>query len=242
MRQTFFLSIALLISACVFGQGNPTNKTLDLNVIGSLVANKATVHEVTDKFGQATEELVRPDHTLLQYKLDDNLYLLKFDKERKLYDFVFVNQSKKQPELSYSDIKQARNFATKAEIKSKLGQPTQVTANDKNEVWYYTVEENTAAQKTLIVRFDLSAPSVVKSYNYYADSDDAAAFSSEVINSFIKGATSSTDIENKLGKPSKIILDSESENWYYTSKNTTLIVYFDKQSRVNDFLYQRSSK
>lgn len=48
----------------------------------------------------------------------------------------------------------------------------------------------------------------------FADSDNTAIVSSEIINSFIKGSSSSADIETKLGKPSKIILNSETENWY----------------------------
>ena len=82
---------------------------------------------------------------------------------------------------------------------------------------------------------------MVKSYNYYANSDSAVAFSPDVINSLIKGSTRSSDIEKKLGEPSRIILDPNTEDWYYTSKNTTLIVYFDKQSVVNDYLYHRTS-
>lgn len=226
----------------VLGQNNSTNKTVDLTIVGSLVANKATVREVTDKFGQATEELARPESTLLQYKSNDNVYLFTFNENRKLYDFIFDNQSKNLPDrLTYSDIKQARTSKTKAEIQKKLGQPTKIIIHDQNETWYYSAGDEAAPQKTLIIGYDLTSPTIVKSYNYYANFDSVAPFSSEVINSFIKGSTSSADIERKLGKPSKIIMSNESENWFYTSKKSTLIVYFDKQSKINDFLFQRSS-
>ncbi len=186
MRQ-IFLSFLVLTSTYVPGQNNPSNKNVDLNIVGNLVADKATVNEVMAKFGQATEELVTPEQSLLQYKSGDNLYLFKFDKERKLNDFLFVNQSKNLADhLSYSDVKQARNFKTKTELSKKLGHPTQITVNDTTEVWHYTFNKKTEAQKTLIVRFNLSSPSVVKSYKYFADFNNTAEVPSQLISSFIR--------------------------------------------------------
>jgi outer membrane protein assembly factor BamE (lipoprotein component of BamABCDE complex) len=240
--KKIILSLLSFASVYAFGQNNSTTKTVDLNAVGNLVANKATVLQVIDKFGEATQELVRPENALLDYKINGNEYLFKFDETKKLNNFIFDNQSKNSTaNLSYADIKQARDFKTKAEIQNKLGQPNHIIINDENETWYYTVGEETSPQKTLIIRFELTAPTIVKSYNYYADFDNSKSFSSDAINSFIKGSTSSADVENKLGKPSKIILSNEKEDWYYMSKNSTLIVYFDKQSKVNDFLYSRGS-
>jgi outer membrane protein assembly factor BamE (lipoprotein component of BamABCDE complex) len=239
--KKIILSLLSFASLYAFGQNKSTAKTVDLNTVGSLVANKATVQEVTDKFGEATQELVRPESALLEYQLNGSVYLFKFDEKKKLYDFIFDNQGQILTDLSYADIKQARNSKTKSEIQNRFAQPSHIIINDENETWYYTVGEETSSQKTLIICFELASPTIVKSYNYYADFDNSKAFSSDVINSFIKGSSSSADIENKLGKPSKIILNSEREDWYYTSKSSTLIVYFDKQSKLNDFLYSRDS-
>lgn len=239
MRSTVLL-ILLLTSTLLFGQVN-TKKEIDLNIVESLI-NKATPGQVKATFGEASDEVISPTHALLLYKVGSKEYVFKFNEDKKLTAFVLDNKAENAAaQLSYSDVKEARIFTKKSDISKKLGQPTQVTIDNNNEVWYYKYGNEPLAEKVLIVNFDLLTPSIVKSYNYYADAHASSAVSSDILSSFTIGVLNLKEIEKKLGQPTKVIMNKQSEDWYYTSPNTTLIVYFDKESRLNDYLFKKES-
>ncbi len=240
MRSPVLL-ILLLTSALLFGQPN-IKKEIDLNIAESLI-NKATPGQVKATFGEASDEVISPTHALLLYRVGSKEYLFKFNEDKKLNAFVFDNKAENAAsQLSYTDVKEARTFTKKGDISKKLGQPTQVTIDNNNEVWYYKFGYEPAAEKVLIVNYDISTPSIVKSYNYYADAHTSFAVSSDILSSFTKGVSSLKEIEKKLGQPTKVIMSRQSEDWYYTSSTTTLIVYFDKESRLSNYLFEKKSK
>ena len=240
MRK-LILFLLFCISLNVIGQKSSSAKDIDITTIGTLLAKKATVSQAIQMLGEPIEQIANPERTLLQYENENNLYALKFDKDKKLYDFVFINKSKNPVDkIGYETVKQARDVKTKKEINSKLGLPSQISANGDIETWYYTFEGN-KVQKTLIVRFDLTNPEIVKSYSYTIFFNNEKAVSSLSISDLVVGSSTNHDVENKLGNPSQLILDKDQEKWYYLNPQSTLLVYFDKQSKVNDYVYHKGS-
>lgn len=173
--------ILLLTSALSFGQTN-TKKEIHLNIVESLI-NKASLAQVKAAFGEASDEVVSPANALLLYKINGKEYLFKFNEDKKLTAFVLDNKAKNAAaQLFYTDVKEARTFTKKDDISKKLGLPTQATIDNNSEVWYYKFGREPSAEKVLIVSYDLSTPSIVKSYNYYADAHASFAVSSDILN------------------------------------------------------------
>ncbi len=240
--KTIILSSILLVAQAVSAQDKSSIQR-SLKTVGELIGT-ATADQVKTQFNEPSDELISPESHLLLYKLkvDSTQVLFKFGDDRTLRSFT-LDDRRKRPltQLQYAKAKEARFGSSKDEILTKLGYPQQVIIENAQETWYYKFGNKQSGEKNIVVNYSLSQPQVVKDFKYYADLNNSAAFTSDMIRSIKKGIADVDDVEKELGEPTKVLMSATRENWYYISGQSTLIVYFDNQSKVKDYLFARKA-
>ncbi len=241
--KTIILSGILLAAQAVSAQ-DKSNIQSSLKTVGELIGT-ATADQVKTRFNEPTDELISPESHLLLYKLraDSTQFLFKFGGDRKLRSFTLDDQRKRPlAQLQYAKAKEARSSSSKDEILAKLGYPQQVIIEGTRETWYYKFGNKPLGEKNIVVDYSPSQPQVVKNFKYYADLNNSATFTSDIISLIKKGMSGLDDIEKELGEPTKVLMSATRENWYYISGQSTLVVYFDNQSKVKDYLFSKKAK
>lgn len=236
MKHILF-SFCLLSYLWSFSQTTPVDNPISITKLGDWVTQKVSGDDVAKALGTSTLETITPNETIWQYKFNRDVCTLYFDKDRKLTRVTFINQVPVAVNnLSYEKIKAAKTASSKKEIMATFGRPSQLSATGMEEVWYYST-----AEKTLLFYFDLANADHIKRYSYSEDSRRETALTSSVPTAFHVGETTISEVEGLLGKPSKLTLESEGqEQWFYQSQRSTLLVMFDKQSKLRDFSFQRN--
>lgn len=240
MRPIFF-ALCLLGNLWSFSQSTPPNKPIALSELGDWVTKKISLDEVANVLGTSTQETVTPNETIWQYKFGGDIYTLHFDKDRKLSSVIFFDQVPVSvANLSYEKVKRAKTVNTKQEVIAAFGQPHQLAAKGSEEAWYYLIADKNG-HKGLVIDFDLANASQIKRYSYNEEAKRETALPASITTSFHVGASTISEVEALLGKPSKLTMESEGEEqWFYHSQNSTLAVNFDKQSKLRDFSFERN--
>jgi outer membrane protein assembly factor BamE (lipoprotein component of BamABCDE complex) len=183
-----------------------------------------------------------PNETIHQYRYDDDIYTLHFDKGRKLFGVIFLDKALVSvANLSYERVKGAKMINNKQEVIAAFGEPHQLAAMGSEEVWHYIIADKDG-HKGLVIYFDLANAGHIKRYSYSEEVKRETALSSGITTALHVGASTINEVEALLGKPSKLTMESEGdEQWFYHSQNSTLAVIFDKQSKLSDFSFQRNA-
>jgi outer membrane protein assembly factor BamE (lipoprotein component of BamABCDE complex) len=241
MRYIFF-SLCLLANLWSFSQINPANKSIALMELSDWVTKKISINEVTKTLGTPIQEAVTPYETNCQYNYDGDIYTARFDKDGKLSSITFLDQVPVSVvNLSYEKVKEAKTVNNKQAVLASFGKPHRLEVMGSEEVWYYIIADK-EGHKGLVVDFDLANAGRINRYSYDEEVQRETALTSSITTAFHVGASTSSEVEALLGKPSKLMMDSDGEErWFYHSQNSTLGVIFNKQSKLSDFYFQRNN-
>ncbi|XZF16678.1 hypothetical protein ACTHGU_11120 [Chitinophagaceae bacterium MMS25-I14] len=235
-----FLLPAILLCALQSMAQSSDRSPLSLSVAEKLAGDQASFNEVKNTLGKPTQETMSPDNAAIEYNTGNIICRFMFDGKRMLTNVIYRNKSDQEPDLTYEQVKETRKKHNLAEIRKRLGDPTEVDISGCEENWYY----RTRKSNTLLVKFDLSGENaVVKKYEFYADNLSAhtSEITSQQADALQKGTSTTKDILEEFGEPVKLRLSDKGEEWLYTSGNTMLMVYFDNQSVMSNYMYRNDS-
>jgi hypothetical protein len=209
---------------------------IDPVLVSKLSMGTSKPQDVKEFFGTPKETIITQDFETLHYESEKATFLARFGNDKKLSQFLYTEHNPESP-IQFNDltIRKTRNSQTKEAIKGLLGSPTEVMLNNIDEAWYYE-----QGDKSLSLRFKNDES--LSQFTYMEFNKVAPIIESAQIDFLKKESTTVDDVYKSLGKPSVKRINKDSETWTYESTRTSLVIHFDKNSILSDFLYNENGK
>jgi len=176
------------------------------------------------------------EYESVQYATSNTSFSAHFGSDKKLTQYLYTeNNPVSQLELSDIAIRKTRNVNSKEGIREILGIPNKIFIDHIDEAWYYEKGDNIFS-----LRFNKAQS--ISQFTYVEFNKVATLITARTINLLKKEITTTDDVKKLFGLPSIKRIDRDAETWTYQSTESSLIIHFNKDLKLSDFLYNENTK
>jgi hypothetical protein len=213
-----------------------TTPEINPSLISKLIIGLSKPEDVKTLYGNPKETVITLEYESVQYATSNTSFSAHFGSDKKLTQYLYTeNNPVSQLELSDIAIRKTRNVNSKEVIREILGIPNKIFIDHIDEAWYYEKGDNIFS-----LRFNKAQS--ISQFTYVEFNKVATLITARTINLLKKEITTTDDVKKIFGLPSIKRIDRDAETWTYQSTESSLIIHFDKDLKLSDFLYNENTK
>jgi len=213
-----------------------TTPEINPSLISKLIIGLSKPEDVKTLYGNPKETVITLEYESVQYATSNTSFSAHFGSDKKLTQYLYTeNNPVSQLELSDIAIRKTRNVNSKEVIREILGIPNKIFIDHIDEAWYYEKGDNIFS-----LRFNKAQS--ISQFTYVEFNKVATLITARTINLLKKEITTTDDVKKLFGLPSIKRIDRDAETWTYQSTESSLIIHFNKDLKLSDFLYNENTK
>jgi hypothetical protein len=213
-----------------------TTPEINPSLISKLIIGLSKPEDVKTLYGNPKETVITLEYESVQYATSNTSFSAHFGSDKKLTQYLYTeNNPVSQLELSDIAIRKTRNVNSKEGIREILGIPNKIFIDHIDEAWYYEKGDNIFS-----LRFNKAQS--ISQFTYVEFNKVATLITARTINLLKKEITTTDDVKKLFGLPSIKRIDRDAETWTYQSTESSLIIHFNKDLKLSDFLYNENTK
>jgi len=213
-----------------------TTPEINPSLISKLIIGLSKPEDVKTLYGNPKETVIILEYESVQYATSNTSFSAHFGSDKKLTQYLYTeNNPVSQLELSDIAIRKTRNVNSKEGIREILGIPNKIFIDHIDEAWYYEKGDNIFS-----LRFNKAQS--ISQFTYVEFNKVATLITARTINLLKKEITTTDDVKKLFGLPSIKRIDRDAETWTYQSTESSLIIHFNKDLKLSDFLYNENTK
>jgi hypothetical protein len=213
-----------------------TTPEINPSLISKLIIGLSKPEDVKTLYGNPKETVITLEYESVQYATSNTSFSAHFGSDKKLTQYLYTeNNPVSQLELSDIAIRKTRNVNSKEVIREILGIPNKIFIDHIDEAWYYEKGDNIFS-----LRFNKAQS--ISQFTYVEFNKVATLMTARTINLLKKEITTTDDVKKLFGLPSIKRIDRDAETWTYQSTESSLIIHFNKDLKLSDFLYNENTK
>jgi hypothetical protein len=213
-----------------------TTPEINPSLISKLIIGLSKPEDVKALYGNPKETVITLEYESVQYATSNTSFSAHFGSDKKLTQYLYTaNNPVSQLELSDIAIRKTRNVNSKEGIREILGIPNKIFIDHIDEAWYYEKEDN-------IFSLRFKKDQSISQFTYMEYNKVSTLMAADKTNLLNKETTTAEDVKKLFGLPSIKRIDRDAETWTYASPGSSLMIHFNKDLKLTDFLYNENTK